>query len=363
MKNKNEVIEIEIDFNKQKQMDLKPKEDKKRQRYEEYDYDDDFLERFEGDDQLIDLDCDIENFFIYKGDMETTDIKRMARKYKYQEKKDMNNTFEFENKLTKYAKKDKKFHNVVNFLVYQELKKSNMDTFGVKEYLMYEILRERQFFEEEKKKPKTEKPETENNKVPTNNVPESNPDKDIIDLTQPESKEESILLENTQFEATQNELTQNKTLENTEKEEKEEKPIVFDDVTATDLLENIQKNSNFKTFEKEEIEKYLEELKQEIINQHEELKQMLADVKNYTKNFKNFNYKTEGFTAKAIDFIINYCIFYYTDKGETLRSKVIVIIKKLFAEECTNKRVKNAICQKLEKDGFTTDRICFILRK
>lgn len=362
MKNKNEVIEIEIDFNTQKQMDLKPKEDKKRQRYEEYDYDDDFLERFEGDDQLIDLDCDIVNFFIYKGDMETTDIKRMARKYKYQEKKDMNNTFEFENKLTKYAKKDKKFHNVVNFLVYQELKKSNAETetFGVREYLMYEILRERQFFEEEKKKPKAEKPETENNKSTTNNVPASISDKDVIDLTQPESKEESILLENTQFEATQNELTQNKTVENTEKEEN---PIVYDDLTATDLLENIQKKSNFKTFEKEETEKYLEELKQEIINQHEELKQMLADVKNYTKNFKNFNYKTEGFTAKAIDFIINYGVYYFIDKSEALRSKVIVIIQKLFAEECTNKRVKNAISQKLEKDGFTTDRICFILRK
>lgn len=60
---------MEIHFNvfETKEVDLNPQEVKKRRQVEDYDYADPFIEHFEGEDEAVEIEPHITNFFIYKG--------------------------------------------------------------------------------------------------------------------------------------------------------------------------------------------------------------------------------------------------------------------------------------------------------
>ena len=148
---KYENMEIPIDIFESTQIDFKPEKAKKRRKYDDYDYNDPFLESFEGEFEAVELECKLENFFIYKGKIEE-DPKRIARRYNNSLKKNplaetIQNTiqkdnedkkkklhFDFEKRLInsvnpsyKY-KKDPKFDNFIFWVIYNEKPKSD---FGI----------------------------------------------------------------------------------------------------------------------------------------------------------------------------------------------------------------------------------------
>lgn len=144
--------EIPIDIFESMQIDFKPEKPKKRRNYDDYDYNDPFLESFEGEFDAVELECKLENFFIYKGKMED-DPKRIARKYNNSLKKtklidsikNINQKdseapkrklyFEFEKMLInsinpnyKY-KKDPKFENLIYWIFYIEQPKDEINVY------------------------------------------------------------------------------------------------------------------------------------------------------------------------------------------------------------------------------------------
>lgn len=142
--------DIPINIFESLQIDLKPVKPKKRRKTDDYDYDDPFLEPFEGEFDVVELECKLENFFVYKGTMED-DPKRIARKYNNSLKKtklvdaltNMDRKlevpashgflFEFERMLSgafnpssKY-KKESKFENALMWMVFMEDPKDNVE--------------------------------------------------------------------------------------------------------------------------------------------------------------------------------------------------------------------------------------------
>jgi len=140
------------------QIDFRPTKTKKRRQVEDYDYNDDFLEPFEGELDPVELECKLENFFIYKGHMEE-DPKRIARRYNNSLKKtklvdSIKNAeqkqettvkhpilFEFQKMLanaynfsSKY-KRETKFENAIMCLVFDETPADDFER-----YLKYKLL-------------------------------------------------------------------------------------------------------------------------------------------------------------------------------------------------------------------------------
>lgn len=140
------------------QIDFRPTKAKKRRQVEDYDYNDDFLEAFEGELDPVELECKLENFFIYKGHMEE-DPKRIARRYNNSLKKtklmdSIKNAeqkqetavkhpilFEFQKMLanaynfnSKY-KRETKFENAIMCLVFDETPADDFER-----YLKYKLL-------------------------------------------------------------------------------------------------------------------------------------------------------------------------------------------------------------------------------
>jgi len=133
-------MELKINILESVQIDFKTEKPKKRRCVDEYDYNDPFLEPFEGEFDVVELECKLENFFIYKGAI-TEDPKRIARRLTNtlkrqkqadpaqssgQEAEDQCNApqFEFEKQLAstinqncKY-KKDTRFENAFLWTVY-----------------------------------------------------------------------------------------------------------------------------------------------------------------------------------------------------------------------------------------------------
>lgn len=280
---KDKTYTIEIDFLQSKEVDLAPKE-KKRVKLEEYDYNDDFLEHFEGDNQLVDLDCSIENFFVYKGNL-VGNPKKIARKYNNKEKKNMNNTFVFENNLFKGSKRDNKFHNMSYWWFYYDVVINNgKDTDGndipsPRLYLEIEILKNM-------------------NIIPIK--PTSNPIED-------------------------NDQTINGNI----------------DINQL----NINVNCNI-----EDIDKYLEQLKNHIIDEYELLKVIFAHKENYKDDFKLFNFKIPNISKKLIQFVKDYLIFYYKTQDEYIRMRIISILTYLFPETCTNAKIKFFLMQCIKSE-------------
>ncbi|KAK6089693.1 hypothetical protein P3W45_001335 [Vairimorpha bombi] len=64
------IKEISFDITKTQEVDLgKPcvLKKRRRKRNDDYDYDDDFIESFEGETDLVDIECSLPNFFVYQG--------------------------------------------------------------------------------------------------------------------------------------------------------------------------------------------------------------------------------------------------------------------------------------------------------
>ncbi|KAM0679702.1 hypothetical protein GINT2_001962 [Glugoides intestinalis] len=134
---------IQINIFESTQVDFRPKKQKKVRKIDDYDYNDPFLEPFEGEFDAVELECKLDNFFIYKGRIQE-EPKRIAKKYNNSLKKhklidtlnsscqnetmDMSKSqnFEFErmlansiNKNYKY-KKDSRFINGLAWLFFTE---------------------------------------------------------------------------------------------------------------------------------------------------------------------------------------------------------------------------------------------------
>ncbi|ADM11410.1 uncharacterized protein Eint_041210 [Encephalitozoon intestinalis ATCC 50506] len=62
-------ITVQVSVMESKEIDLLKKEKprKRRQRADEYDYNDPFIEPFEGETQMVMIECKLEDFFVYKG--------------------------------------------------------------------------------------------------------------------------------------------------------------------------------------------------------------------------------------------------------------------------------------------------------
>lgn len=138
-----EERKIQISIFESTQVDFKAKKQKKTRRVDDYDYNDPFLEPFEGEFDAVELECKLDNFFIYKGRIQE-EPKRIARKYNNSLKKhklidtinssgqnetlemSKSQNFEFErmlsnsiNKNYKY-KKDSRFINGLAWLFFVE---------------------------------------------------------------------------------------------------------------------------------------------------------------------------------------------------------------------------------------------------
>lgn len=149
---------IQINIFESMQVDFNPEKPKRRRRVDDYDYNDPFLERFEGEFDAVELECKLENFFIYKGKI-IEDPKRIARKYNNSLKKQklfdkmQNNDqeiiedpskilqFEFEKKLIKSTnqnckyRKDLKFDNALLWVMFVRNTSSEFER-----YLRYKVI-------------------------------------------------------------------------------------------------------------------------------------------------------------------------------------------------------------------------------
>ena len=132
--------DIEINIFDSKEIDLKPIKHKKRRRVDDYDYNDPFFESFEGEFNAVEIECKLENFFIYKGPL-TEDPRKVSRKYNNALKKKKlqdsmasidnkvsvdQNEFEFEKVYNKSLsssskyKKEPRLSNLILWLFYNE---------------------------------------------------------------------------------------------------------------------------------------------------------------------------------------------------------------------------------------------------
>lgn len=147
-----QIKEIPIDILENIQIDLKPEKPKKRRKIDDYDYNDPFLEPFEGEFDAVELECKLENFFVYKGQI-TEDPKRIARRYTNSLKKrkfidiaqhneqEKNKEakeeliFDFEKRLIKVTsqsnkyKKDARFENAVIWKIFTRRAQSDFETY------------------------------------------------------------------------------------------------------------------------------------------------------------------------------------------------------------------------------------------
>ncbi|KAM0672016.1 hypothetical protein CWI42_041680 [Ordospora colligata] len=137
MNGKNGIV-IQIDVMKSVEIDLKKKtkESKRPKRIDEYDYNDPFIEPFEGETQAVMVECNLNDFFVYRGELPYSAKKvlsvwesRSLREQLKNDKKDKNDNVQIE--ATK--KSDLKHSNeVVNNISDKEIKKLN--TAGEKKY-------------------------------------------------------------------------------------------------------------------------------------------------------------------------------------------------------------------------------------
>ncbi|KAI5149711.1 hypothetical protein ENBRE01_1075 [Enteropsectra breve] len=82
-----ENVDIKVDAMKSREIDMMPPKTKKRRQIDEYDYNDPFFEPFEGEMMAVELECKLENFFVYQGPLQD-DAKKIARKYNRVSKKE-----------------------------------------------------------------------------------------------------------------------------------------------------------------------------------------------------------------------------------------------------------------------------------
>lgn len=75
MKESMDTKEYKINILESKEIDLGGAKHVKKVRGDDYDYEDGFLEPFEGDTDAVELECKLEDFFVYKGRM-TEDAKK-----------------------------------------------------------------------------------------------------------------------------------------------------------------------------------------------------------------------------------------------------------------------------------------------
>ncbi|EQB60046.1 thymidylate kinase [Vairimorpha apis BRL 01] len=74
--------EITFDITKSLEVDLSTKKkQKRRKRVDDYDYTDNFIEPFEGEEDLVEIECSISNFFVYQGILPGS-IKKVINQYK-----------------------------------------------------------------------------------------------------------------------------------------------------------------------------------------------------------------------------------------------------------------------------------------
>ncbi|EPR78341.1 hypothetical protein SLOPH_1192 [Spraguea lophii 42_110] len=74
-----------------------------RRSKEDYDAEDSFVDNLEGEDEMVYIECTMDDFFVYSGTLPTT-AKRVAKKYKKREERKSKDK---EDKNTKEEKKEK----------------------------------------------------------------------------------------------------------------------------------------------------------------------------------------------------------------------------------------------------------------
>ncbi|KAI5169315.1 hypothetical protein PAEPH01_0607 [Pancytospora epiphaga] len=106
-----ENTSIIIDIFESREIDLTPAEKPKRRRQvDEYDYNDPFFEQVEGELDAVEIECKLENFFVYKGEM-TDNPKKIAKKFNRElKKKELQQSI-----LTENKKSDKEENLVFSF--------------------------------------------------------------------------------------------------------------------------------------------------------------------------------------------------------------------------------------------------------
>lgn len=366
---KDKQVIIKIDFASQKELDLAPPEKKKRARTEEYDYDDDFMDAFEGDEQLVDIECKLENFFIYKGEI-PDEPRRIVRKYKTQIQKDENNEFEFENKLSKIMKKDAKFHNLTYFWYYQEIVKAisvaNKEIQGNT---------------------------TGNSATDTENITNGTSASSSIDEEMIVAKLNELPIPVRVDLYIKIEIMRNI---NRMKLPPVKKKLSYDVPTEEEMLarenaakvdNNVASTLNASGEDEEppqvplflpslavdpnDVEEYLKNKKKSINTLYDQLKIIITDTNNYSKGYRHFNFKT-GAKTGATDknpittlglikaFISDYILYYYADQSDTVRSRVVAILQKIFPEECTNwNKLKYHLSQEIQSEakGYNWNRL------
>lgn len=120
MKESMDTREYKINILESKEIDLGGAKHVKKVRGDDYDYEDGFLEPFEGDTDAVELECKLEDFFVYKGRM-TEDAKKIVRKYKNYKNVQKTSKFEFENNIQRTSRKFVKFYNEILFLLHCEI--------------------------------------------------------------------------------------------------------------------------------------------------------------------------------------------------------------------------------------------------
>lgn len=82
-----ENIQIDVDVFGSKEVEMAPAPKiKRRRQQDDYDYNDPFFESFEGELDAVEIECKLENFFVYRGQM-SEDPKKIARRHNRELKK------------------------------------------------------------------------------------------------------------------------------------------------------------------------------------------------------------------------------------------------------------------------------------
>lgn len=343
--NKNNKLETEFvkegsrimfDIFGNKEIDLLPVIKKQRKKQvDDYDYNDPFFESFDGEFDPIDIECKLENFFIYKGDL-VENPKKIIKKYNKESKKE-------EMKRNSINKKKKTIENVKK----EDLTFSFEKTKDIKKYYknkkepIYTNLISWLFYYE--------------NELISSYIRDSDDKNSGINREQIlDFNHEEIyyyfLNEFTNESKSKDNLTLSDELENTQKDNnileeflKENMVISCANVYTNNTILN-SLNNKFKkneiTINKEERIIYLKKLVNNVETIYDCILKELSSEINYSTEKKTFlKFRSDKFMNLIIAFYMNYIKYYCLNSGEIIiksKNKAFKYLSSGFNENCTN---------------------------
>lgn len=124
-------MNVDIDVFGSKEIDINPQERRRKKKIDDYDYTDPFIERFEGEDDAVEIEPHIENFFMYEGTLQEKPSKVLSAHTRASKKTN--------NKKEAPAKPFDVIYCMQN-LIYSKMLENACDESDVAEFLLYDLI-------------------------------------------------------------------------------------------------------------------------------------------------------------------------------------------------------------------------------